>query len=208
MQRKRIKLCNDNNFFSKIPREIQILILLNTKIAVVNIIQTCKHFYSFININNTYDKIWCLLTKYMLDCKLTENEYFVKQIYSYERFSIMMLMKCAVTLMEPIIILLGKNNMPVSDLLIYGSLAKCIVFRCVHKNQIKLTWKPDGKLSKVLERFNFYAKLLVNDNKILNYSGCTADAVFYFNDMPNKWRIAVDLFSPHNPSDANFRIKI
>lgn len=72
MQRKRIKLCNDNNFFLKIPREIQILILLNTRI--INIIQTCKYFYSFIKINGTYDKIWRSLTTCVLDCKLTDDE--------------------------------------------------------------------------------------------------------------------------------------
>lgn len=115
-------------------------------------------------------------------------------------------MKCAITLMEPIIILLGKNNMSVSDLLIYISDSNHIIFRCIHKNQIKPMWKTDKIMLEILKRFDVYTKLLVSDNKILNRAGYAYDPAFFFDGVPDN--ITVCLFSPRNPLAANFRIKI
>lgn len=202
---------NDNkNYFLKLPKEIIILIILDTMTTVVNMVQTCKHLYSFVDATSAHytDRIWPILAGYMFNCELTRNEYVVKQIFSYKSLPPMVLIKYAVALIEPIIILFDKNNMAISDLLIYLSHSGRVTLRLVHKNQIKYEWKTINEHIEIMMRCQFHWDNLVIDHKILRFCGLSNEPVYHFRDVPtNLAKTELYLFSPHNPADANFHIK-
>lgn len=122
---------------NKLPEEIIILILLHTKTNTHPMVRTCKHFLEFVDTPDSDYNFWSILTRHMFDCELTHDEYLVKQICSCESLGSMMLLKYIIASVGPIKILFDKNNMPISDLLIYITLPNCIWLRIVHKNQFE-----------------------------------------------------------------------
>lgn len=76
----------------------------------------------------------------MLNYELTCDKHIIKQIFSCKSLGFMMLMEHIISSMEPIKILFDKNDVPITDLLVYlpelDSVKTNIRLYINHKNQL------------------------------------------------------------------------